>query len=452
MTTYQLFENDFHAALSARVKSDLAFPEVKVSESPGSQRPSGKEFSDALVVVDGHGTITELNSGFLTQVCAISENWCENHSGRSIFDIPFLRNISSGLWVELQGAQEDTAARLVLGNRGIDDGSSCLNHSFASTITGENDHSFSVSVREVIFQKDGEVDRVLLILHPEDSQEFVEEDLAFLTEEYDKLMRRYKEAHEEFLILKDMKTNFMSLTSHELLTPLQIIMGNLELFKTQVFGRMNETQREKLSVIIRNTSRIYDITKSMYDLSRVKTRLFSLNKKSTKVLPLIQEIISDFMVLFSKNGLACHTEFPDTLPEIPLDRNKFWQTWSEIFDYAIHYSKPGEELFLTVARKEENIHFTLKKTGTGVSRKHRRFLFETFYEPTNIMHHKEGTGLRLTLAKKYVEAHGGEIRVETDKGKGITFFLLFPEKIPLEKSIEWKMLKAEKMSGFLSDF
>ena len=450
MTEYKLFENDFNAALSARVGNDLAFFETKLSGASESQRHSQRDFSDALVMIDRQGIITDLTPGFLTKVCAVYESWCEDHKGKTISDVSFLRHVSSNLLAQKRRAQEESPACITLPDSHADDTRPFINHSFESTIEGENEHSFSVSVREIIFLKDKEIDKILLLIHPNDYQEFIEEDLAFLTEEYEKLMRRYKEAHEEFLILKNMKTNFMSLTSHELLTPLQIIMGNLELFKTQVFGKMNITQQEKTNVIIRNTSRIYEITKSMYDLSRVKTRLFSLNKKSTDIFPLIKEIIADFSVLFEKNELKFHSKLPDKLPNIPLDKNKFWQTWSEIFDYTIHYSEPGEELFFSVEEKDENIRFTLKKTGTGVSKRHRRFLFESFYEPTNILHHKEGSGLGLTLAKKYVDAHGGEIKVESDKNDGITFSLLFPIKIPLEKSIEWKMLKAEKMSGFLN--
>ena len=189
----------------------------------------------------------------------------------------------------------------------------------------------------------------------------------------------------------------------------------------------------------------------MYDLSRTKTRFFSLNKEPTDLVPLLKEIASDFSVLLDNQKIEFRLDLPDQLPQIPLDRRSFWQVWSEIFDFFAHYSTSGDSLVLSVRETRDNLELVLHREGAGLSRKHRQFIFESFYEPINILNHKEGSGLQLTLAKRYVDAHGGDMWVDGEENEGLTFHILLPKKIPLEKTLEWKMLKAEKMAGFFSD-
>ena len=390
--------------------------------------------SELFILLDGKGRIKDIYPGFLN-IFIPSKNHCAAFLEKSIFEIPLFKEFKSKLQLS-QKTRHSFSSSFFL-------------NSFESKLLCEDKQPLPVFVKVIDLFDELKKPYFLIIIKIKHLQDEIEEELSFLAEEYEKLMRRYREAQQEYLILREMKTNFMSLTSHELFTPLQIIMGNLELLKTEKLGKLNPKQMEKLEVAIRNSTRIYDMTREMYDLNQPNIGPFSLNKKPVSLLSFLREVISDFEVLFQQKGLKVHINFPESLPEILLDKDKFWQSCSKIFEYLLRYSKEKEEIYISAQEKGEYIKITIRKSGKSIEKKHRKFLFECFYEPFDIMNHKEGTALELPLAKKYIEAHGGELRAEIDEEKGIMLILLLPLRVPLEKSIEWKTLKAEKMAGFV---
>ncbi len=446
---------EFTQALASGIHKG-SVPHLPESGTPVKEGFSfqGEGLQEAVITVDSRGQILDVSPGFIEDSLCIKGASSRKWTKRSFFELELLESIARHLPSQLVYTSSEKHHELVLPERFQQIGSRFCCLDFRNSILLGKDRNCPVQVRALYLlqgKNQGEVEQLVLFLSPVNPQEFVEDELGFLREEYDRFLRRYKDANEEFLVLKSMKSDFMSLTSHELLTPLQIIMGNLDILHAQTECDGDLRKQERLDVIIRNTSRIYDLTRRMYDLSRVRVNPLTLQKQQQKVLPVLKEIILDFSVLFTEHDLQLDDQLPDNLPEIPLDRQKFWQACSEIFDYCIHYSKPQETIVVSAEASELDIRILIRKLGSGLSRKHRQFLFETFYEPHNILNHKEGTGLGLAIAKKYVDAHGGEIQVESDSEEGLSFLISLPRKVPLEQSIEWKMLKAGRMSGSFSD-
>ncbi|MCZ7392042.1 MAG: GAF domain-containing protein [Candidatus Methanoperedens sp.] len=241
---------------------------------------------------------------------------------------------------------------------------------------------------------------------------------------YEKL----QSAYDELKSLDRMKSEFLSNVSHELKTPLVSIRGYSELMYDEKLGTIPETQKKALEAIIRNTDRLTRLIDSLLFLS-----IQQMGKPEIKMKPkpqLIDEIITasmaDMNVLAGKKNISIIKDVPSNLAAMG-DRDRLTEVFLNLMDNAIKFTPVGGKITIKAWEEKNSVHTSVTDTGVGIPKSVLPFLFQRFYQADASLARKYGgTGLGLYICKSIVDAHKGEIWIESEVGKGATVHVLLP--------------------------
>lgn len=236
-------------------------------------------------------------------------------------------------------------------------------------------------------------------------------------------------AYEELSVLDKMKSDFIAIASHELRTPLSIIKGYAEAFLFGELGELKESQVKKLEII---NARADQMTRIINDLLDI-TRLEEGRLVGECWLAPIEEIITSVMAEFEQEAcrkdirLSSRVERP--LPPLKVDVWRIHQVIENLLSNAIKFTSGGGEAGIAArllpSRRE--VEVAVFDTGPGIPRKEQERLFTKFFQlDTNNTRSAGGLGLGLVICKGIVEAHGGNIWVESELGKGSSFKFTLP--------------------------
>jgi signal transduction histidine kinase len=221
------------------------------------------------------------------------------------------------------------------------------------------------------------------------------------------------------------KNEFISTAAHELRTPLSSVLGYAELLLNQgTFGSFSfEEEREFLEEIYKKAESLTELVNDLLDLSRIESgQLVRLNFSPTLPGPLIEEVVEDFRRRNPERRFEL--TLPATLPEIPADASKIGQVMENLLGNAIKFSPPGCRIRVDGELHPDRFVVVVTDEGYGMSPEVLSRIFDKFYRGTTD-HSVAGLGLGMPLVKNIVEAHGGEVQVESTRGIGtrVTFTL-----------------------------
>jgi two-component system phosphate regulon sensor histidine kinase PhoR len=228
--------------------------------------------------------------------------------------------------------------------------------------------------------------------------------------------------------LEKIRQDFVANVSHELRTPLTTIKGYAE---TLLEGALKEDQAfQFVQVIKRHTDRLTKIVEDLLMLSRIETREFQLKLEVVSVRDFIDNII-DFVKepADRKKILLSRDEIPSSLA-VQADRNHLEQILINLLDNAIKYTPEGGRVTVSAVEKDsKDIKLSVEDNGIGIPKEELSRIFERFYR-VDKGRSKEmgGTGLGLSIVKHLVQAHGGRVWVESQMGKGSTFYFTLPNR------------------------
>jgi protein-histidine pros-kinase len=223
-----------------------------------------------------------------------------------------------------------------------------------------------------------------------------------------------------------LKGDFVSNISHELRTPMNIIMGFTEMLLDQSFGSLNDVQQEMLRDVKNSGTHLLRLINDILDLSKIESGKMDLNIDSFDLNEAVQEVIRTFKTAIEGRGLTVTVDIPD-MAKVRLDKIKFQQIIHNLVLNSIQYNKPHGNISIKAELKDVNFfQMHIRDTGIGISVDNMGKLFMPFVrcDPTNTR-----TGLGLTLAKSLVELHRGTIKAESTFGEGSTFTLTMPIKL-----------------------
>lgn len=244
-------------------------------------------------------------------------------------------------------------------------------------------------------------------------------------------------------ILDEAKTRFLTITSHELRSPMTPMKAQLQMLEQGYFGNLKAEQKDSLNMIIRNAERLDKIISDFLEISRIEAARLKFEFKKTNLKETIDEIVK-FMEGFAlEKNITLKKEIKD-LPEIMVDPDRVNQVLSNIINNAIKFSDDGNEIIINAEQKDNFIHFQVKDFGTGISPEDQIRIFEPFYQIEKTSNKKYcGTGLGLAICRGIVECQKGKIWVESKKGKGSTFHFTVPLE-PVRKIDPIKILFSHK--------
>ena len=233
--------------------------------------------------------------------------------------------------------------------------------------------------------------------------------------------------------LDQMKSEFVNTVSHELKTPLTAILGGVEILEMEAEA-MDEDTKEIVDVIGDGAKRLRDLIFDLLDVSRFETGKVALREELTSVRNVIEESLR---VQHPTNKHTIKVEIDETIPEIVMDRGKIIQCVTNYVSNAIKYSPKGGEILVTATKDDEKrmVIVGVKDQGLGLSPQNVKKVWEKFYRvDASYTADIEGTGLGLVIVKMIVELHGGSVWIDSNLGRGSTFYLSLPVKQQIDDS------------------
>lgn len=227
-----------------------------------------------------------------------------------------------------------------------------------------------------------------------------------------------------------MKSEFVATVSHELRTPMTSIKGYADLLLLGAAGEITEQQQRFLSTIKTNADRLSTLVNELLDISRVDRGVIRLNLLATDVVEIISTSLAhvEGRIENEHKDIKLITDVPEDLPQIRADFDKMTQILNNILDNAFSYTYPGGTITVTARSEGSSVVISIADTGVGIAKEKQDRIWNRFYrdEEQSIVMETSGTGLGLSIVKEYVTMHNGEIWLESEPGKGTTFYVRIP--------------------------
>ena len=227
-----------------------------------------------------------------------------------------------------------------------------------------------------------------------------------------------------------MKEMFAANISHELRTPLNLILGFTELMykSPEVYGDLAwpPTLRRDVYQVYSASRHLMAMINDILDLSRFEMTGFTLNRELTPLGPFLQDTMIIGADLFRKHPARLETDIAAELPDLELDRTRIRQVLLNLFSNARRFTEAGY-VRLEAAVRDGEVRICVADSGSGIAPDRLPFIFDEFYQVDSSLRRKrEGVGLGLAISKRFVEAHGGRIWVESQVGLGSRFTFALP--------------------------
>ena len=232
------------------------------------------------------------------------------------------------------------------------------------------------------------------------------------------------------LALAKLKSDFVSNVSHELRTPLALIRLYAE---TLELGRIsNPGKRQEYYEIIRKESeRLTSLINNILDFSRIESGKKEYNFRETDVADLVRGTLESYRFEIEQNGFQFEQKIDSNLPQVWVDREAIARSLLNLVNNAVKYSATEKYLGVNLYRHNGGVNLEVVDHGIGIPVKEQPKIFEKFYRVCDpLVHNTKGSGLGLSLVRHIVQAHGGEVAVESEPGHGSKFIITLPVQTP----------------------
>jgi signal transduction histidine kinase len=228
--------------------------------------------------------------------------------------------------------------------------------------------------------------------------------------------------------LTQAKSAFVANVSHELKTPLSLIRLFAE---TLELGRLKspEKAQEYYRIINNESRRLTQLINNILDFSKIEAGRREYQFAETNLAEVIQEVLRSYEYQIIGAGFQLQTEIDNKLPAVSIDRDAMAQALLNLLNNAVKYSPETKRIKVRAFPLSNRVIIEVADSGIGIPRSEQKRIFEKFYRVSNgLVHDTKGSGLGLSIVKHIIEAHGGEISVDSITGKGSRFILAIPVK------------------------
>jgi len=229
--------------------------------------------------------------------------------------------------------------------------------------------------------------------------------------------------------LENARLDFIRIAAHELRTPLTSLKLGFELLARETRGVLDSEQKRSLEVLSLSIERLSRLSKNLLDLASIDAGLTTLFKGPFDVGPLLEEAVAVFEGSIREKGLTAVVDVEPGLGRAMADPGRISQVLFNLVSNAIKYTTEGSITLSAYSSGNGFLEICVADTGVGIPSAHRESIFTRFVKAQSTATAREGTGLGLSIAKAIVEAHGGDIRLESAVGKGSCFCFTVPEAV-----------------------
>jgi len=226
-----------------------------------------------------------------------------------------------------------------------------------------------------------------------------------------------------------MKTEFVSVPSHQLRTPLTAMKWYLEELGDVESGKLNKEQKEYVESLDASLDRMIILINDLLNVSRLETARMIVEPKPTDIIKLIKRAVEGNVFGIKKKGVKIITDFKvKSLKKINIDPKLIYQVVNNLLSNAIKYSKDkNPRVKISLEKMKDEIKISIEDNGMGIPKKDQSKMFRKFFRASNAVRQEtEGTGLGLYIAKMIVEVSGGRIWFKSSEGKGTIFYFTLP--------------------------
>ena len=242
-----------------------------------------------------------------------------------------------------------------------------------------------------------------------------QDELGQLADSFNRMSRDLEQATQ-------MRRQMTADIAHDLRTPLSVIAGYTEAMSE---GKLPGST-EVYTVLHRETQYLNRLVDDLRLLSLADAGELPLNLQALQPASLLREAALRHSVAADREGVALRVEAPESLPEVPGDRERLLQVFDNLIANALRHTSRGGEVILLAGSDGGRVQLRVRDTGSGIDPEELPYIFNRFYRGDRSRSWTGESGLGLAIARSIVQAHGGEIRAESEPGRGSTFTLLLP--------------------------
>lgn len=226
-----------------------------------------------------------------------------------------------------------------------------------------------------------------------------------------------------------MKSEFISIVSHQLRSPLLNLKWAIELLLSGRLGKIEEKQTEYFRILKENSFRMEELIRDLLIVSRIETGKIPFKKKEFSMKEIIKELIVEFEHFAKSSNIEIKFHCQKNLPKVFADSHQIRLVVENLLDNAIHYTKDKGKIEIRLEQKNKNLYFKIKDNGVGIPDEDKKYIFQKFFRSKNILKYQtKGSGLGLFIAKSIIKKSGGKIGFESQENKGSTFWFILPIK------------------------
>ena len=243
------------------------------------------------------------------------------------------------------------------------------------------------------------------------------------------MLLAYRNVSHELALAK-LKSDFVSNVTHELRTPLALIRlyaETLELGRISTPGK----HQEYYEIIRKESERLTSLINNILDFSRIESGKKEYSFRETDVADLVRSTLESYRFEIEQNGFQFEQKIDKDLPQVWVDREAIARSLLNLVNNAVKYSAAEKYLGVYLYRHSSGVNLEVVDHGIGIPAKEQPKIFEKFYRVGDpLMHNTKGSGLGLSLVRHIVQAHGGEVVVESEPGQGSKFTITLPVQTP----------------------
>jgi PAS domain S-box-containing protein len=236
--------------------------------------------------------------------------------------------------------------------------------------------------------------------------------------------RTLRRANEELQGLADMKSNFVSVVTHELKNPLTVIRNAVSVLKDD--GGQDEVSRRFVSMIGRAVDRMVFLINDLLELSKAESGMLRIHTESVELDTFLPQVVSSWEGEARTRGLELVLDDTSDFVAVLADPQRVEQVVANLISNAMKASERGHRVVVRARRDADRVELSVVDQGVGLTPEDSERIFEAFYQAGTRDQQSQGTGLGLAICRDLVRAHGGELRVESTAGHGSRFFFDLP--------------------------
>lgn len=238
--------------------------------------------------------------------------------------------------------------------------------------------------------------------------------------------RKLEEANERLKELDHLKTEFVSIASHELRSPMASMKMGISTVLAEIVGPLNEEQKTMLEIARKNIDRLTKLTSDLLDLTKIEAGLLDLEYSECNIAEVTKEVLELEKLHADHEGISLDLVIDEGETIVSCDKDRIFRVIQNIVENAIKFTEEGS-VTVTIKPGESEIQLCVKDTGVGIPDDAMGTIFESFSKAhAETKSEKKGAGLGLAICKGIVEAHGGRIWAESEPGKGSRFCFTIP--------------------------